>query len=67
MIEALKALEADFHNEIGLVSDLEKLETLKIKYLGRKGLFASISGRISEVAAEEKRFAGLLNEELQAL
>ena len=58
MIEALKQLEAEAQNEIGLVSDLEKLETLKVKYLGRKGLFVSVSARISEVAPGERRLAG---------
>ncbi|OIO38163.1 MAG: phenylalanine--tRNA ligase subunit alpha [Candidatus Omnitrophica bacterium CG1_02_46_14] len=58
MIEALKSLELQFHDEIGLAADLEKLEALKVKYLGRKGLFASVSARISEVTLEEKRLAG---------
>ena len=58
MIEALKKLEAELRGEIGLASDQGKLETLKVKYLGRKGLFASVSARISEVSPEERRFAG---------
>jgi len=58
LIEALKKLETELRGEIGLASDPEKLETLKVKYLGRKGLFASVSARISEVTSEERRFAG---------
>lgn len=58
MIEALKQLEADLRAESAPVSDRKALEDLKIKYLGRKGLFASVSGRIGEVAPEARREAG---------
>lgn len=58
MIEALKQLEAQVHSEILLVSGLEQLETLKVKFLGRKGIFASVSARIAEVPPGEKKFAG---------
>lgn len=58
MIEALKQLEHDAKNEIAGLSDPSHLENLKNKYLGRKGLFASLSSRISEVPNEDKRFAG---------
>ena len=58
MIDALKKLEAEVRNEVPLVLDLEQLEGLKIKYLGRKGLFASVSAKIAEVSPKEKRFAG---------
>jgi len=58
MIEALKHLEVDAQKELSLLFDSSLLEELKVKYLGRKGLFASISARISEVAPEERRLAG---------
>jgi len=58
MIEALKKLESDAQGEATLVSDPKLLEELKVKYLGRKGLFASFSSQISQVPAEERRAAG---------
>jgi phenylalanyl-tRNA synthetase alpha chain len=58
MIEALKQLEADARLETAALPDRKALEDLKIKYLGRKGLFASVSGRIGEVAPEVRREAG---------
>ncbi len=58
MIEALKHLEADAQKELSDLVDPKQLEVLKTKYLGRKGLFVSVSARISELSAEEKRFAG---------
>jgi phenylalanyl-tRNA synthetase alpha chain len=44
------------------------IDELKVKYLGRKGLFAAVSARISEVPNERKREAGQeLNRVKQAL
>lgn len=58
MIEALKELETGANQELSAISDLKLLEELKSKYLGRKGLFASISSKISEVSPDQKRAAG---------
>ncbi len=68
MIEALKQLEVEAKEELSALTDPQKLADLKVKYLGRKGLFVSVSGRISEVPNEEKRFAGQeMNRVKQAL
>ena len=58
MIEALKQLEEDAGREIQGLEDPSQLENVKIKYLGRKGLFASVSSRMAEVPAERKKEAG---------
>ncbi len=58
MINALKNLERDAQNEITLLTDPKLLLAAKVKYLGRKGLFASISSRISEIPGDQKREAG---------
>jgi phenylalanyl-tRNA synthetase alpha chain len=68
MIEALKNLESEAAKELSESTDPKLLEALKIKYLGRKGLFASLSGRIGELTPEEKRLAGQeMNRVKQAL
>lgn len=68
MIEELKSLETSARSEISLSSDPKVLQDLKVKYLGRKGLFAAVSARISEVPNERKREAGQeLNRVKQAL
>ena len=68
MIEALKQLESEAKQELSDLTDAQKLADLKVKYLGRKGLFASVSARISEVSPEEKRLAGQeMNRVKQAL
>lgn len=58
MIDALKALESQAQEELAQVGDPKLFEELKNKYLGRKGLFASVSARMGEVPAERKPEAG---------
>ena len=58
MIEALKNLERDAQNEIAQAADPKLLQEAKVKYLGRKGLFTSVSSKISEVPDDQKRQAG---------
>ncbi len=68
MIEALKNLESEAEKELLESTDPKHLEALKIKYLGRKGLFASLSSRISTLSTEERRTAGQeMNRVKQAL
>ncbi|MBI4432874.1 MAG: phenylalanine--tRNA ligase subunit alpha [Candidatus Omnitrophica bacterium] len=58
MIEDLKKLEVETQNDLESVTDKKTLEALKIKILGRKGLFASLAGRMGEVPAPDKPAAG---------
>lgn len=68
MIEALRQLETEAKQELSANVDADALEGLKVKYLGRKGLFAAVSARISEVPADQKRQAGQeMNRVKQAL
>lgn len=58
MIEALKQLEQEAQAEVSLLTEAKLFEDLKIKYLGRKGLLASVSAGMAQVPADQKRFAG---------
>jgi len=58
MIEALKKLEEDARGELSILPDPKSFQDLKNKYLGRKGLFASLSAQIGQLTAEERRLAG---------
>ena len=58
MIEDLKKLETDAQAELSVLTDKQFFEETKVKYLGRKGLFAAVSSRMGEVPAERKREAG---------
>jgi phenylalanyl-tRNA synthetase alpha chain len=58
MIDALRNLEAEAQKELSAPTDPKTLEQLKVKYLGRKGLFAAVTGRIGELTPDERRQAG---------
>jgi phenylalanyl-tRNA synthetase alpha chain len=58
MIRELQGLEAQARQELSGVLDPKTLQEAKVKYLGRKGLFASLSARIGEVEPQERRAAG---------
>ena len=58
MIEALKKLEEDARGELSVLPDPKNFQDLKNKYLGRKGLFASLSSQIGQLSAEDRRLAG---------
>jgi len=49
-----------FREEIASTTTPEELETLRIKYLGRKGLFTEIFDAIKSLPAEERPSAGQL-------
>lgn len=58
MIEALRKIEEDLKLELSQTLNSQVLEELKVKYLGRKGLFVSLSSGISELTPDQKRLAG---------
>ncbi len=57
MIEELKNLQQSAEAELSS-ADPAQFQELKNKYLGRKGLFASISARMGALTADERRAAG---------
>lgn len=58
LFEELTQLEIRARKEFASIKDAETLETLKLKYLSRKGELAVLSSRLKEVSAAEKPEAG---------
>jgi phenylalanyl-tRNA synthetase alpha chain len=58
MIETLKKLEQDAQEELRALSESARLQDVRVKYLGRKGLFASVSSSIARLSPEDRRAAG---------
>ena len=58
MIDSLKILEQNASNELAAVTNTEALEAVRVKYLGRKGLFVSVSSLMPDLSAAEKPLAG---------
>ncbi len=58
MIEELKNLETEAERELAALADPQLLQELKVKYLGRKGLFATVTAEIAHLTSDQKRAAG---------
>ncbi len=53
----------EFESEIAEVADLKKLEEIRIKYLGKKGLFVQLFDEFKSLPKDEKpKYGQLLNE-----
>ncbi len=62
MEEKIKEALSSFDEEIKLVTDEQSLESLRIKYLGRKGLFAELFEEFKALPKEEKpKYGQFLN------
>ncbi len=62
MLDKIELAERDFKLEIESVIDLEKLEEVRIKFLGRKGLFTELFEEFKKLPKEEKpKYGQVLN------
>ncbi len=64
--EKLEKLEEEVEEKIPVVSNLEELEKLRVKYLGKKGEIAAIFNSIGQVEPEERPVIGKETNKLQA-
>lgn len=63
MEENIKEVLANFDEEIKEATDLDKIEKLRVNYLGKKGEITSLKKSIAKLSKEEKPQAGkLINE-----
>ena len=63
MEENLKLMLSQAENEIEAADDLNEIEAIRIKYLGKKGLITEQKKNIAKLSKEEKPMAGkLINE-----
>lgn len=56
--KTLLEIESDAFREIGIVEDLDSLERLVIRYLGRKGVMTSFLRNITQLPVDERPAAG---------
>ncbi len=62
MLDRIELAEKNFKLEIDSVVDLEKLEEVRIKFLGRKGLFTELFEEFKQLPKEEKpKYGQVLN------
>ncbi|GJQ61747.1 MAG: phenylalanine--tRNA ligase alpha subunit [Melioribacteraceae bacterium] len=64
MLEKIESAVKDFNAEINNVNSTETLEDIRVKFLGRKGLFAQLFEEFKALPKEEKpKYGQLLNKE----
>jgi len=56
----ISQLEKDFKSELSHIQDIKDAESLKIKYLGKKGLISDLMPQLKNAAAEERKSLGAL-------
>lgn len=61
----LKRLEQEAESALAAVSSVEALEPFRVRFLGRKGLLASVMRQLGQVAAEDRPRLGQLANELK--
>ena len=62
MLDKIGLAEKEFKNEFYTVKNLESLEELRIKYLGRKGIFTELFEEFKQLPKDEKpKYGQMLN------
>lgn len=62
MLDKIETAEKEFISDISEVVDIDSLEAIRIKYLGRKGLFTELFEEFKELPKDEKpKYGQVLN------
>ncbi|MBU0473211.1 MAG: phenylalanine--tRNA ligase subunit alpha [Bacteroidetes bacterium] len=62
MLDKIELAEKNFKNEVVTVKSLESLEELRIKFLGRKGIFTELFEEFKQLPSDEKpKYGQVLN------
>ena len=67
MLEKLSRLREDVLEKLNNVGNLDELNDLKVKVLGKKGEFTAIMKRMAEIAAEKRAEFGKVTNELKGV
>lgn len=67
MLEKLSRLREDVLEKLNNVGNLDELNDLKVKILGKKGEFTAIMKRMAEIAAEKRAEFGKVTNELKTV
>ncbi|MCK5032966.1 MAG: phenylalanine--tRNA ligase subunit alpha [Calditrichia bacterium] len=58
MLEQIKKIKQEAENELKKISTSQELDTLRLKYLSRKGLISSLFSDLKDVVANERAIVG---------
>ena len=65
MEQELRQLQAEAETSIATLETLKDLEEVRVRYLGRKGLFTGLLRQLGQVAADERPRLGKLANEIK--
>ena len=65
MEQELRQLQAEAETKLATLENLKDLEEVRVRYLGRKGLFTGLLRRLGQVSAEDRPRLGKLANEIK--
>ena len=65
MEQDLRQLQAEAETNLSTLENLVDLEEVRVRYLGRKGLFTSLLRKLGQVSAEDRPRLGKLANEIK--
>ena len=65
MEQELRQLEAEAEEKLSTLENLKDLDEVRVRYLGRKGLFTSLLRQLGQVSAEDRPRIGKLANEIK--
>ncbi len=67
MREQIEQLKLQLENELASVSDLQELDAIRVKYLGKKGLITDLLKGMKDLSNDERKAVGALVNELKQI
>lgn len=65
MHDKIDLLEKSLYNDLKIVKNLDELNQIKIRYLGKKGLISELSSKLKDLSDNDKRIFGKALNELK--
>ena len=67
MKEKVESIKNELSEELKEVKNIQDVQNLKVKYLGKKGLVTDLTSNMKDLSIEEKKEVGRLSNELKGL
>ena len=65
MEDKIRKIREELDNDIKDITDLNKLNDIKVKYLGKKGCITELTSNMGELSIEERKEVGKLSNEIR--
>ena len=65
MKEKIKLIKSNLENDLSSIDNINKLNEIRTKYLGKKGLITDLTSNMKELSIEERKEVGRVSNELK--